>query len=97
MVIGHEHAKSVTILRETDPGCCIGGAARVSVAMISCPSPAAAVIRHAWWYGSPGGEAVERGVGERQPGDEWPQPASTRNLPRPGSTTCQPYSDMMRN
>jgi hypothetical protein len=63
MVIGHEHAPSIAILRETEPGrfeLDTDGSPfpmRVDVAMTE-PGQ----LRHAWWYGPPGGDAVERDV-----------------------------------
>jgi hypothetical protein len=63
MVIGHPHAQSVAILRETEPGIFELGAEsspfpmKVEVAM---PEPDR--LRHAWWYGAPGEEAIERDV-----------------------------------
>lgn len=63
MVIGHDHASSVAILRETEPGTFELGAE-------SSPFPMKVVVsmlepgrlRHSWWYGSPGEGAVERDV-----------------------------------
>ena len=63
MVIGHEHAPSVAILREATPGVFEVGAEgspfpmRVELSMLE-PGK----LRHAWWYGPPGGEASERDV-----------------------------------
>ena len=65
MVIGHPHADTVAILRETDPGTFELGAEGAPFPMkvvVSTPGPGR--IRHAWWYGSPGDEAVERDVAE---------------------------------
>jgi len=65
MVIGHEHAPSVAILRETDPGVFEVGAEGSPFPMrveLSVPEPGR--MRHAWWYGRPGGEAEERDVSE---------------------------------
>jgi len=62
-VIGHEHAASVAILRETTPGVFEVGAEgspfpmRVELSMSDDGQ-----IRHAWWYGRPGEAAVERDV-----------------------------------
>src|SRR4051812_39633989 len=63
MVIGHPHASTVAILRETTPG-------TFEVGPEGSPFPMKVVIsmgdsgelRHAWWYGRPGGEAEERDV-----------------------------------
>ena len=65
MVIGHAHASSVAILRETDPGTFEVGAEGSPFPMkvvLSMPEPGH--LRHAWGYGAPGGEAVERDVAE---------------------------------
>jgi hypothetical protein len=65
MVIGHPHAESIAILRETDPGTFELGAEDSPFPMkvlLSMPAPGR--LRHAWWYGPPGGEAVERDVSE---------------------------------
>lgn len=63
MVIGHSHAQSVAILRETDPGVFELGAEGSPFPMrvvVTMPEPGQ--LRHAWWYGAPGEEAVEREV-----------------------------------
>src|SRR4051794_9441443 len=63
MVIGHEHADSVAVLRETEPGRFEVGAEGSPFPMrvdLSMPEPG--TIRHSWWYGRPGGEAEERDV-----------------------------------
>jgi hypothetical protein len=63
MVIGHEHAPSVAILRETKPGVFELGAEGSPFPMkveVSMPEPEQ--LRHSWWYGAPGEEAVERDV-----------------------------------
>jgi hypothetical protein len=63
MVIGHPHASTVALLRETDPGTFEVGAEGSPFPMkvvISMPEPG--LLRHAWWYGRPGGEAEERDV-----------------------------------
>jgi hypothetical protein len=63
MVIGHEHATSVAILRETEPGTFELGAEASAFPMkvvVSMPEPGH--LRHSWWYGAPGEEAVERDV-----------------------------------
>jgi len=65
MVIGHAHADSVAILRETEPGTFEVGAEGSPFPMkvlLSMPEPGR--LRHVWWYGRPGGEAVERDVAE---------------------------------
>src|SRR5205823_632418 len=63
MVIGHPHADSVAMLRETEPGVFEPGAEPVPFPMkvvVSVPEPGR--IRHSWWYGRPGDVAVERDV-----------------------------------
>ena len=63
MVIGHAHAPSVAILRETAPGTFELGAEGSPFPMkveVSMPEPGR--LRHSWWYGAPGEEAVERDV-----------------------------------
>jgi hypothetical protein len=63
MVIGHPHAQSVAILREAEPGTFELGAETSPFPMkveVSMPEPGR--LRHAWWYGAPGGEAIERDV-----------------------------------
>jgi hypothetical protein len=63
MVIGHEHADSVAILRETDPGVFEIGAEGSPFPMkveLSMPEPGR--LRHVWWYDRPGGTAIERDV-----------------------------------
>src|SRR4051812_37004060 len=63
MVIGHDHADSVAILRETTPGVFELGSEPSPFPMkveVSMPEPGR--IRHVWWYGRPGGEAEERDV-----------------------------------
>jgi hypothetical protein len=65
MVIGHPHANSVAILRETDPGTFELGDEPTPFPMkvvVSMPEPGR--LRHSWWYGRPGGEAEERDVSE---------------------------------
>ena len=55
MVIGHPHAQSVAILRETEPGTFELGAESSPFPMkveVSMPEPGR--LRHAWWYGAPG-------------------------------------------
>jgi hypothetical protein len=63
MVIGHPHADTVAILRETESGRFELGAEGSPFPMrvdISMPEPGR--IRHAWSYGAPGQDAVERDV-----------------------------------
>ena len=72
MVIGHPHASSVAVLREssTEPGTFELGDEPSPFPMkvvVSMPEPG--VLRHSWWYGRPGDVAVERDVSvmQRQP------------------------------
>jgi hypothetical protein len=63
MVIGHSHAQSVAILRETAPGVFELGAEGSPFPMkveLSMPEPGR--IRHSWWYGAPGEDPIERDV-----------------------------------
>lgn len=65
MVIGHSHASTVAILRETDPGTFeLGteGSPFPMKVLVSVPRPGH--LRHSWWYGRPGDEAEERDVAE---------------------------------
>jgi hypothetical protein len=63
MVIGHGHAASVAILRETEPGRFELGSEPSPFPMrVDVTMPETGLLRHAWWYGRPGGEAVERDV-----------------------------------
>ena len=65
MVIGHPHADTVAVLRETTPGTFEVGAEGSPFPMkvvLSMPEPGR--LRHSWWYGRPGGEAEERDVAD---------------------------------
>jgi hypothetical protein len=65
MVIAHTHGEAITVLRETEPGVFEPGAVPVPYPLkvvLSVPEPGR--LRHAWWYGSPGGDAEERDVAE---------------------------------
>jgi hypothetical protein len=65
MVIGHTHGEGITILRETQPGVFEPADGPVPYPMkvvVSVPGPGR--LRHAWWYGPAGGEAVERDVAQ---------------------------------
>jgi hypothetical protein len=65
MVISDMHAASVAILRETDPGVFELGneaAAYPMKVMISMPEPEH--LHHSWWFGAPGGEAIERVIAD---------------------------------
>ena len=61
MVIGHSHSESLTVLHETEPGTFEIGADGSPFPMkVTLSMPEAGRLRHAWWYGPAGGEAVER-------------------------------------
>jgi hypothetical protein len=65
MVIGHLHAGSVAVLRETDPGVFELGSEGSPFPMkviVSVPGPGR--IHHSWWYGAPGEDPVERDVAD---------------------------------
>ena len=65
MVIAHTHGAGLTILRETDPGVFEPGDVPAPYPMkvvVAVPEPGR--LRHVWWYGPAGGEAVERDVAE---------------------------------
>jgi hypothetical protein len=65
MVIAHTHGQGISILRETEPGVFEPGDERAPYPLkvvLSVPEPGR--LRHAWWYGPPGGEAAERDVAE---------------------------------
>jgi hypothetical protein len=65
MVIAHTHGQGISVLRETGPGVFEPGPGPVPYPMkvvVTVPSPGR--LRHAWWYGSPGEDAVERDVAE---------------------------------
>ena len=65
MVIAHTHGEGITILRESEPGVFVPGDVPAPYPMkvvLSVPEPGR--LRHAWWYGSPGGLASERDVAE---------------------------------
>ena len=63
MVIGHEHAPSVAILREAAPGVFELGAEGSPFPMkVELAMPEPGRLRHAWWYGAPGEVAIERDV-----------------------------------
>lgn len=65
MVIAHTHGERITTLRETEPGVFEPGDSPAPYPMkvvLSVPEPGR--LRHAWWYGPAGGQAVERDVAE---------------------------------
>lgn len=65
MLIGHTHAETLTVLRETTPGTFEVGPEGSPYPMkveLSVPEPGR--LRHVWWYGRAGGEAEARDVSE---------------------------------
>jgi hypothetical protein len=65
MVISDMHASSLAILQETEPGVFELGDAPAAYPMkvvISVPEPGQ--LHHAWWFGAPEEEAVERVVAD---------------------------------
>ena len=63
MVVGHEHAPSVAILREASPGVFeLGPEGSPFPMRVELSMPERDQIRHSWWYGRPGEEAIERDV-----------------------------------
>jgi len=65
MVIGHDHAGSVAILREAAPGVFeLGPEGSPFPMKVELTMPEPGQLRHSWWYGSPGEVAIERDVAE---------------------------------
>jgi hypothetical protein len=65
MVIGHPHADSVAVLHETDPGTFeLGDEPSPFPMKVVMAMTGPGRLRHSWWYGRPGDEAVERDVAE---------------------------------
>ena len=64
MVIAHTHGQGLTFLRESEPGVFEAGDVPLPYPMKVVVSVSAGRLRHAWWYGSPGEELVERDVAE---------------------------------
>src|SRR6478735_11730373 len=65
MVIAHTHGQGIAILRETDPGVFeLGDMPSPYPMKVVVSVPAPGKLRHAWWYGSPGGQPIERDVAE---------------------------------
>jgi hypothetical protein len=63
MVIGHDHAASVAILREAKPGIFeLGSEGSPFPMRVELSMTGPEEIRHSWWYGRPGEEAIERDV-----------------------------------
>jgi hypothetical protein len=65
MVVADTNAPSAVILRETDAGVFEIGDEQTPYPMkvvLSVPEPGR--LRHAWWYGAPGEEAIERDVSD---------------------------------
>src|SRR5258706_6824580 len=55
MVIGHDHAGSVAILRGTRPGVFeVGPEGSPFPMKVELTMPAPGQLRHSWWYGAPG-------------------------------------------
>ena len=76
MVIGHTHDTALTILRETEPGTFeLGDVPHPYPMKVVLTVPEPGRLRHAWWYGRAGGEAVERDVAEFTRVDGAPGPA----------------------
>jgi hypothetical protein len=65
MVIAHTHGEGITILHESAPGVFEPGDGPVPYPLkVVVSVPASGRLRHAWWYGPQGGEAVERDVAD---------------------------------
>ena len=65
MVIGHPHASSVAVLRETEPGTFeLGDEPSPFPMKVVVTKTAPGQLRHVWSYGRPGDEAIERDVAE---------------------------------
>ena len=65
MVIAHTHGPGITMLHELEPGVFEASDAPVPYPMkVVVSVPERGRLRHAWWYGSPGEQAVERDVAE---------------------------------
>lgn len=65
MVVSDMHASSLAILEETNPGVFELGSRAAAYPMkvvLSVPGPGR--LHHAWWFGAPGEEAIERVVAE---------------------------------
>jgi hypothetical protein len=62
MVIAHPHASTAAFLRETQPGTFEPDGAEPFPMKVVISMTGDGKLRHAWWYGRPGGEAVERDV-----------------------------------
>jgi hypothetical protein len=65
LVSGHLHADSVAVLREAEPGVFVPGPEGSPFPVkISISVPERGQLRHSWFYGAPGEEAVERDIAE---------------------------------
>jgi hypothetical protein len=65
MVVAHPHADSVAVLRETEPGVFEPDDEPAAFPMkVVVSVPESGRIRHSWWYGRPGGAAVERDISD---------------------------------
>ena len=65
MVIAHTHGQRLTLLCESEPGVFEAGDVPLPYPMkvvVTVPEPGR--LRHAWWYGSPGDDLVERDVAD---------------------------------
>jgi hypothetical protein len=62
MVIAHPHASSAATLRETEPGTFEPEGPEPFPMKVVVTMLDGGRLRHAWWYGRPGGEAEERDV-----------------------------------
>jgi hypothetical protein len=65
MVISDMHAASIAILRETESGVFeLGSEAAAYPMKVVISMPEVDHLHHAWWFGAPGEEAVERVVAD---------------------------------
>jgi hypothetical protein len=65
MVISDMHAASLAILRETEPGVFELGTEVAAYPMkVVISMPEVDHLRHSWWFGAPGEEAVERVIAD---------------------------------
>lgn len=61
MVTAHNHAESIAVLRETDPGVFeLGDDGSPFPMKITMSMPEPGRLVHSWWYGRPGDVAEER-------------------------------------
>lgn len=64
MLIGHTHSTGLTLLKESEPGVFESDESSPFPMKVVVTVTAPGRIRHAWWYGPAGGEAIERDVSE---------------------------------